>query len=116
MGESKTETPRSPAAEPQSFPEHRSSSVLDLKCPRGLQEGEFVHLLRSSLPQLAGDDTKFHIYRRDRSKKLTRLRVKTLTPEGIFRSWSNTGVRKSLLYIKLKVKLHTRIPNTHIQS
>lgn len=103
-GENKPETPKQ---EPQTFSELRRSSVLDLKCPRGLQEGEFLELLRSALPQLAGHDKKFNIYKSDRHKKLLRLKVKTLTPEEIFRSSTNTGIRKALLYIKLKVNLHS---------
>ncbi|XP_037541752.1 zinc finger and BTB domain-containing protein 11 [Nematolebias whitei] len=91
-----------PQSDALSETELRRSSVLDLKCPRGLQEGEFVDLLRSTLPQLAGGDKKFNLYKSDRSKNLVRLKVKTLTPEKIYGSMNATGIRKTLLYIKLK--------------
>ncbi|XP_017294929.1 zinc finger protein 287 isoform X6 [Kryptolebias marmoratus] len=91
-----------PQSDALSETELQRSSVLDLKCPRGLQEGEFLDLLRSTLPQLAGDDTKFNIYKSDRRKKLVRLKVKTITPEEIYKNTTTTGVKKTLLYIKLK--------------
>ncbi|XP_040887551.1 zinc finger protein 846-like isoform X2 [Toxotes jaculatrix] len=78
------------------------SSVQHLKCPRGLQETDFLDLLRSAFPQLAGDDRPFHVFKSDRSRRLQRLRVKTLTPEEIYRSMKSTGVEKTLLYIRLK--------------
>lgn len=79
------------------------SSVQDLKCPRGLQEADFLDLLRSTFPQLAGDDKPFDMFKSDRSRRLQRLRVKTLTPEEIYRTMKSTGVEKTLLYIRLKV-------------
>ncbi|XP_071315959.1 uncharacterized protein [Trachinotus anak] len=77
------------------------SSVQDLRCPRGLQEADFLDLLRSTFPQLDGDK-RFDVFKSDRSRRLQRLRVKTLTPEGIYRSMKSTGVSKTLLYIRLK--------------
>ena len=62
-----------------------------------------MNLLRSTFPQLAGDDKKFHMYKSDRSRRLQRLRVKSLTPEEIYRSMRSTGIKKTYLYIKLKV-------------
>lgn len=63
-----------------------------------------MDLLRSTLPQLAGGDKKFNLYKSDRSKNLVRLKVKTLTPEEIYGSMNATGIKKTLLYIKLKVR------------
>ncbi|XP_062301143.1 zinc finger protein 250-like isoform X2 [Scomber scombrus] len=77
------------------------SPVQDLKCPRGLQETDFLELLRSTFPQLAADKP-FNVFKSDRSRKLQRLRVKTLTPEEIYRAMKSTGVEKSVLYIRLK--------------
>ncbi|XP_038587327.1 zinc finger protein 37-like isoform X2 [Micropterus salmoides] len=76
--------------------------VQELQCPRGLQEADFLDLLRSTFPQLAGDDKRFHVFKSDRSRRLQRLKVKTLTPEEIYRSMKSTGVEKTLLYIRLK--------------
>uniref|UniRef100_A0A1A8HPX6 C2H2-type domain-containing protein n=2 Tax=Nothobranchius kuhntae TaxID=321403 RepID=A0A1A8HPX6_NOTKU len=83
-------------------PELQKSSVLDLKCPRGLQEEEFVHLLKSTFPQLVGDDRRFSIYKSDRNKKLQKVRVKSLTPEEIYKNMKSTGIRKNFIYIKVK--------------
>ncbi|TMS01210.1 Zinc finger protein 300 [Larimichthys crocea] len=80
------------------------SSIQDLRCPRGLQEADFLDLLRSTFPQLAGDNKPFNIFKSDRSRKLQRLKVKTLTPEEIYRSMKSTGVAKTLLYIRLKTE------------
>ncbi|XP_074480698.1 uncharacterized protein LOC141761266 [Sebastes fasciatus] len=77
------------------------SSVKEVTCPRGLQEADFLDLLRSTFPQLAGDDKPFDVFKSDRSRRLQRLDVKTLTPAEIFRTRS-TGVEKTLLYIRLK--------------
>lgn len=68
-----------------------------------LQEADFLDLLRSTFPQLAGDDKRFHVFKSDRSRRLQRLKVKTLTPEEIYRSIRLTGAGHSALYIRLKV-------------
>ncbi|XP_074555301.1 uncharacterized protein LOC141811219 [Halichoeres trimaculatus] len=78
-----------------------NSPVQDLNCPRGLQEEDFLGLLRSSFPQLS-DGKSFSVFKSDRSRRLRRLHVKTLTPEEIYRSMRSTGVEKSLLYLRLK--------------
>ncbi|XP_004079625.2 zinc finger protein 37 [Oryzias latipes] len=80
---------------------HRSP-IQELKCPRGLQEAEFLDLLRSSFPRLRQDDRKLGVFKSDRSKRLQRLRVGALTPEEIYRSMKSTGIKKTLLYIKMK--------------
>ncbi|XP_024143498.1 zinc finger protein 37 [Oryzias melastigma] len=78
------------------------SPVQELECPRGLQEPEFLDLLRASFPQLDRDDRKLGVYKSDRSKRLRRLRVDALTPEEIYRSMKSTGIKKTLLYIRMK--------------
>ena len=85
-------------------PVFQTSPLQELQCPRGLQETDFLHLLRSTFPQLAGDKP-FDFLKSDRSKELHPLRVKTLTPEEIHRRiGSNT---RSILYIQLKVRVFT---------
>ncbi|XP_045921409.1 uncharacterized protein LOC123980886 isoform X2 [Micropterus dolomieu] len=76
--------------------------VQELQCPRGLQEADFLDLLRSTFPQLAGHNKPFNVFKSDRSKRLQPLEVKTLTPEEIFRSIRLTGAGYSALYIRLK--------------
>ncbi|XP_041842106.1 zinc finger protein 497-like isoform X2 [Melanotaenia boesemani] len=79
----------------------RNTPVQDLRCPRGLQEADFLNLLKSAFPQLDGEDKTFAFFRADRSRKLQRFRVKTLTPEEIYRSFQPTRMQKIALYIKL---------------
>ncbi|KAM7376840.1 hypothetical protein PAMA_013552 [Pampus argenteus] len=78
--------------------------VQDLKCPRGMQEPDFLDLLRSSFIQLTGDHKHFNVFKSDRTRRLQRLRVKAVTPEDIFRAMRSTGVEKTVLYIRLKTK------------
>ncbi|KAM7376839.1 hypothetical protein PAMA_013551 [Pampus argenteus] len=73
--------------------------LQQLQCPLGLQEADFLQLLRSSFPQLAADEP-FDVFTTDRGKKLLPLTVKTLTPEEIYRSMRSAG--HSALYIRLK--------------
>ncbi|XP_026177814.1 zinc finger protein 250-like isoform X2 [Mastacembelus armatus] len=80
---------------------HRSTAKV-LKCPRGLQEADFLELLRSTFPQLAGDNKPFNMFKADRSRKLRRLKVKTVTPEEINRIGRSFGGDKTFLYIRLK--------------
>ncbi|XP_060922632.1 zinc finger protein 616-like [Limanda limanda] len=80
------------------------SSVQHLKCPRGLQEPDFLDLLKSTFPQLTGDNNMFEVFKSDRSRKLQRLKVRTLTPEDICRSLKATGIERTLIYIKQKTK------------
>ncbi|XP_047242789.1 zinc finger protein 250-like isoform X3 [Girardinichthys multiradiatus] len=89
-------------ADAPSEAELQTSSVKELRCPRGLQEAAFLDLLRITFPQLVGDDKKINIFKSDRSRKLQRLKVSPMTPEEIYRSMKSTGIKKSLLYIKLK--------------
>ncbi|XP_035005347.2 uncharacterized protein LOC118102879 [Hippoglossus stenolepis] len=82
-----------------SFNMFQTCPLQQLQCPRGLQETDFLHLLRSTFPQLAGDKP-FDFLKSDRSKELHPLRAKTLTPEEIHRSIGSNG--RSILYIQLK--------------
>lgn len=75
--------------------------VLKLKCPRGQKEADFLNLLRSTCPQLAGDNKPFDILTLDKKRKLQPLKLETLTPEEIHRSIMGWG--RSTVYIRLKV-------------
>ncbi|KAI3376492.1 hypothetical protein L3Q82_016451 [Scortum barcoo] len=86
----------------QTCSQKMKSSVQELRCPRGLQEADFRDLLRSTFPQLAGENKSFSIFKSDRSRRLQRLNVKTLTPEEIYRTMKSTGIQKTLLYLRLK--------------
>ncbi|XP_029283326.1 zinc finger protein 665-like isoform X2 [Cottoperca gobio] len=72
-----------------------------LKCPRGLQEADFLDLLRCTFPQLTGENKSFVIFTSDKRRRLQALRVKTLTAEEIHRNVSGAGW-KSTLYIRLQ--------------
>ncbi|XP_045921420.1 uncharacterized protein LOC123980890 isoform X2 [Micropterus dolomieu] len=73
------------------------SPLLDLRCPRGLQEDDFLDLLRSTFPQLTG---RFDAFTTDATRKLAPLKLKTLTPEEIQRSIKSRGKGRSALYIR----------------
>ncbi|XP_026224989.1 uncharacterized protein LOC113168214 [Anabas testudineus] len=75
------------------------SPIRKLKCPRGMKEAEFLERLRSTFPQLTGPVDAFTT---DASRKLTPLKVKTLTPEEIYKSIKSTGKGRSALYIRIK--------------
>ncbi|KAG7497647.1 PAP2 C domain containing [Solea senegalensis] len=80
-----------------------------LQCPVGLQETEFLDLLRSTFPQLA-PGRSFDFFLSDRSKKLFPLQVETLTPEEIQTAVKSFGSGYSALYIRLNAvdEVHTR--------
>uniref|UniRef100_A0A8P4KBC3 C2H2-type domain-containing protein n=1 Tax=Dicentrarchus labrax TaxID=13489 RepID=A0A8P4KBC3_DICLA len=73
------------------------SPVNELKCPRGLREPDFLNLLRSTFPQVTG---QFDVFTVDATRKLTPLKLQTLTPEEIQRSIKSTGKGRSALYIR----------------
>ncbi|KAM9424389.1 uncharacterized protein KZ484_001126 isoform 2-T2 [Pholidichthys leucotaenia] len=80
-----------------------SCLVQELKCPRDLQECDFLDLLRSTFPQL-GADEPLDFCITDTSQRLRPLNVKSLTPDEIHKT-----VGHSALYVRLKtekVKLH----------
>ncbi|TDG99439.1 hypothetical protein EPR50_G00193350, partial [Perca flavescens] len=85
------------------------SRARDLPCPRGLTEEDFLSLLRSSFPQLAGDDKTFTIFKSDRSWRLQRLKVKKMTPENVIRI-------TKFLYIRLKQDLETEEADSRLDS
>lgn len=64
-----------------------------------MREAEFVELLRSSFPQLEGDDKALELFKSDRSRRLQRLLVKSLAPVEIHKNNKD----KTLLYVRLKV-------------
>ncbi|KAM9836379.1 uncharacterized protein ACBR49_018828 [Aulostomus maculatus] len=75
--------------------------VQELQCPRSLQEPDFLCLLRSTFPQLAGghNDKPFVVLTSDKRRRLRPLKLERLTPEEIDR---HCGGARSTLYIKLK--------------
>uniref|UniRef100_A0AAQ5YRV1 C2H2-type domain-containing protein n=1 Tax=Amphiprion ocellaris TaxID=80972 RepID=A0AAQ5YRV1_AMPOC len=77
----------------------RKYPAHELQCPRGLQEEDFLELLRSSFPQLA-DGEPFDVFTTDRTKRLLPLEVDSLTPEEIYGTIRSSG--NSALYIRLK--------------
>lgn len=76
------------------------SPVQRLRCPLGLQEPDFLDLLRSTFPQLTGQFDAFTV---DTTKKLAPLKLQTLTPEEVQRSIKSTGKGRSALYIRAQV-------------
>ncbi|KAM4537364.1 uncharacterized protein PAE49_021702 [Odontesthes bonariensis] len=77
--------------------------ALTLRCPPGLQEADFLALLRSAVPQLAGDDKPFDLLTSDRRRRLKPLKLKTVTPEEILRNLGGAGLR-SAVHIRLKTQ------------
>ncbi|XP_038587385.1 zinc finger protein 37-like [Micropterus salmoides] len=73
--------------------------VQELQCPRGLQETDFLDLLRSTFPQLA-DQKQFDFCTFGRSRTPQPLRVNTQTPEEIYKRLIDA--RKTYLFIRLK--------------
>ncbi|MEQ2205415.1 hypothetical protein XENOCAPTIV_027756, partial [Xenoophorus captivus] len=76
----------------------QKSSVSVLECPRGLQELDFMDLLRSTFPQLAAGQP-FDIFIAAKNRQLQPLSVKTLTPEEICSNHRSSG--NPTLYIRL---------------
>ncbi|KAK2863400.1 hypothetical protein Q5P01_002933 [Channa striata] len=76
--------------------------VQKLRFPRGLQEKEFLNLLRSTFPEIPEGNQPFDAFLTDKLRKLQPLKVKTLTPEEISKSIKSTGKGGSALYIRLK--------------
>ncbi|XP_030287025.1 zinc finger protein 250-like isoform X2 [Sparus aurata] len=78
--------------------------LLKLKCPRGLQEADFIDLLKSTFPQLSGGDKCFDMLTSDKRRRLQPLKLQTATPDEISRNISCSGWRKSTLFIRLKTQ------------
>ncbi|KAM9836860.1 uncharacterized protein ACBR49_019274 [Aulostomus maculatus] len=87
--------------------------VLELQCPRGLQEADFLRLLRSTFPQLAANQP-FDIFTCDRNKRLNPLRVEMLTPEEIDTSIRSIG--NSALYIRRKPSEEAQVGEEEVAS
>ncbi|XP_054863820.1 zinc finger protein 260-like isoform X2 [Amphiprion ocellaris] len=89
--------------------------ILDLKCPRGLQEADFLDLLRSASAQL---DKPFDILMSDQRRRLQPVRVKTLTAEEILSDVGCIGRKTPMLYVRLKsqdeVILPLQTPNSSL--
>lgn len=77
----------------------KNRPVVPLTCPRGLQEKDFLNLLRSSVPGLS--DKPFDLLTSDRRRRLKPLKLRT--PAEIHRVFGCAGVRVSTLYVRLKV-------------
>ncbi|XP_054912043.1 zinc finger protein 436-like [Poeciliopsis prolifica] len=92
--------------------------LVSLKCPLGLQELDFLSLLRSAVPQLAADDKPFHIWTLDKRRRLQRLTLSTVTPEEIVRNVKSTRLRKPTVYIRLKTKkeIQEEIPSLQMEK
>ncbi|KAG7236303.1 hypothetical protein INR49_001219 [Caranx melampygus] len=82
----------------------RKCPMLRLRCPRGLQEMDFLDLLRSTFPQLAGDNKTFDMLLSNKRRRLKHLKVKTVTPGEIQRNLSSAGSGSSTLFIRLKAQ------------
>ncbi|KAM4714015.1 uncharacterized protein FYW61_019125 [Anableps anableps] len=67
-----------------------------LRCPRGMQEAEFLKMLKSTFPQL-DDGRPFEYLITNITKKLLPLKVESFTPEKI-----SSAARSSGIYIRLK--------------
>ncbi|KAK5893071.1 hypothetical protein CgunFtcFv8_005979 [Champsocephalus gunnari] len=72
----------------------------DVLSNKGKQEEDFLLLLRSSFPRLT-DSSRLEFLRTDRSRRLQRIQLETLTPEDILRTRSSGG-EKALLYLRLR--------------
>ncbi|XP_037614882.1 uncharacterized protein LOC119481760 isoform X2 [Sebastes umbrosus] len=71
--------------------------VQEVRCSRGLQEADFLDLLKSTFPQLAAHKP-FDVFTTNRRKRLQPITAETLTPE----SCRSTG--HSALYFRLKAQ------------
>ncbi|XP_013132617.1 zinc finger protein 37 isoform X2 [Oreochromis niloticus] len=73
--------------------------VQDLRCPPGLQEDDFLELLRSAFPQL-GSDEPLDFFTSSTNRRLQPLQVEPRTPEVIYKAIKTAG--SSALYIRPK--------------
>ncbi|RVE60865.1 hypothetical protein OJAV_G00185080 [Oryzias javanicus] len=78
----------------------KTRPVVPLTCPRGLQEKDFLNLLRSSVPGLS--DQPFDLLTSDRRRRLKPLKLST--PAEIHRVFGRAGVRVCTLYVRLKTE------------
>uniref|UniRef100_A0A3Q2VRW3 Transcription factor 7-like 2 n=1 Tax=Haplochromis burtoni TaxID=8153 RepID=A0A3Q2VRW3_HAPBU len=73
--------------------------VQNLTCPRGLQEDDFLELLRSTFPQL-GSEEPLDFLISSSHKRLQLLQIEPRTPEAIYNAINAVG--NSALYIRPK--------------
>lgn len=73
--------------------------MLKLRCPRGLKENDFLDLLRSTFPQLSGENS-FDILTPNERRRLQLVNIKTVDIRG---NISCRGWTKSTLYIRPRV-------------
>ncbi|MEQ2168470.1 hypothetical protein GOODEAATRI_014762, partial [Goodea atripinnis] len=76
--------------------------IHELKCPRGLQEMDFLDLLKSTFPQLA-DGQPFTVLALQ-GRKMIPLKVDSVIPEEIRRA--SNSVRSPVICIQLTVRRH----------
>lgn len=74
--------------------------MQNLMCPRGLQEDDFLELLRSTFPQL-GSEEPLDFLISSSHKRLQLLQIEPRTPEAIYNAINAVG--NSALYIRPKV-------------
>ncbi|KAK2863401.1 hypothetical protein Q5P01_002934 [Channa striata] len=86
---------------------YKKYPLHELQCPSGLQETDFLNLLRSTYPQLA-PHKQFEFFLTDHTRRLQPLKVKTLTPEEIVSTLKSSGAGNSALYIQLKTQEEPR--------
>ncbi|XP_071315009.1 zinc finger protein 62 homolog [Trachinotus anak] len=86
--------------------------LLKLRCPQGLQEADFLDLLRSTFPQLGGDNKPFDIFTSNKRRRLKRLKLKAVTPQEIHRHISSGG-GASTLFIRLKAQTEASEEEVH---
>ncbi|XP_056156774.1 zinc finger protein 165-like [Lampris incognitus] len=82
----------------------RKYPVRKVKCPLGLQEPNFLGLLKTTFPQLAGDNQPFDTFAADRFRTLRPLKLEKMTGENIHKTLKSTGAGRSALYIRLKAE------------
>ncbi|KAF3698186.1 hypothetical protein EXN66_Car013867 [Channa argus] len=75
------------------------SQIKRMKCPRCMKEADFLTQLRSTFPKLNGE---FDTFTSDATRKLTPLKLNTLTPVEIYNSIKSSGKGRSALYIRVK--------------
>ncbi|KAK2863402.1 hypothetical protein Q5P01_002935 [Channa striata] len=80
--------------------------VQELQCPPGLQEEDFLNLLKSTFPQLA-EDKPIEICTIDKTKRLHPLKVNTLTPEEIYGTFKFN--KPSTIFVRLKAQEEAKL-------
>uniref|UniRef100_A0A3P8UZK8 Zinc finger protein OZF-like n=2 Tax=Cynoglossus semilaevis TaxID=244447 RepID=A0A3P8UZK8_CYNSE len=81
--------------------------MLTLKCPRSLRESDLLDLIRSSVPQLAGQNQPFDILTSDKGRSLQCLDPKTWTLEEFFENIHSAEGQTSTIFIRPKIQKET---------